>query len=68
MITITVNTKQHTFDTAQVTLDKVLESCGIAPRGIAVAVNNKVVRKAHWPATAVSDGDSVMVIQAVCGG
>ena len=49
-------------------LMSVLEACDLPQKGIAVAINNKVVRKADWPLTTVKDGDSVTVIQAVCGG
>ena len=39
-----------------------------SPRGIAVALNGTVVRRADWPATALSDGDRVEVLTATQGG
>lgn len=36
--------------------------------GVAVAVNNQVVRKAQWQSHPLLPGDSVTVITAVCGG
>ena len=36
--------------------------------GIAVAVNNKVVRRAQWDTTELLDGDSVVLLTAVQGG
>ncbi|GAB2818857.1 sulfur carrier protein ThiS [Actinocorallia aurea] len=37
-------------------------------RGIAVALNDEVVRRAQWPATTLNDGDRVEIITAVQGG
>lgn len=65
---ITVNKKVHTFEGDTMALVSVLDACDLPQKGIAVAINNKVVRKADWPVTFVNDGDSVTVIQAVCGG
>lgn len=40
----------------------------VPSRGVAVAVNGKVVVKSAWNDTMLTDGDSVIVITAVCGG
>ncbi len=37
-------------------------------RGIAVAVENKVVPKAQWHTTLLFEGAQVTIIRAVCGG
>lgn len=50
------------------TLGAFLEARGIEPKGIAVAVNGKVIRKADWGATPLHSGDDILVITAVCGG
>jgi sulfur carrier protein len=39
-----------------------------APRGVAVAVNGTVLRRADWPATGLSAGDRVEVLTATQGG
>ncbi|MBO5445072.1 MAG: sulfur carrier protein ThiS [Muribaculaceae bacterium] len=36
--------------------------------GIAVALNNRIVRKSDWDDTRLADGDHVTIITAVCGG
>lgn len=36
--------------------------------GVAVAVNNRIVRKSDWDDTRLADGDRVTIITAVCGG
>ncbi len=38
------------------------------PRGVAVAVNDTVVRAADWPVTALHEGDRVEVVTAHQGG
>ena len=40
----------------------------IPDRGIAVALNNQVVRREQWDTTQLSEGDSVTVIVAAFGG
>ncbi|MBQ0057118.1 MAG: sulfur carrier protein ThiS [Bacteroidales bacterium] len=37
-------------------------------RGVALAVNNKIVPRATWPDTAISEGDSITIIKAAFGG
>lgn len=50
------------------TVAELLESRGVSATGVAVAVNDRVVRKAAWGDTRLNEGDKVMVITAVCGG
>lgn len=50
------------------TLSEILESRGIGPAGVAVAINNRVVPRAAWLSTHLADGDTLTVIKAVCGG
>jgi sulfur carrier protein len=41
---------------------------GLGPGGVAVAVNDEVVPRRVWSATALADGDRVEVLTAVQGG
>lgn len=50
------------------TVAELLEWRGVPAAGVAVAVNDRVVRKVAWDETRLSDGDRVTVITAVCGG
>ena len=36
--------------------------------GIAVAVNQRMVPRAEWDSYALSEGDNILIIKAVCGG
>lgn len=60
--------KQELCVDDNLTLWSLLERQGIKPEGIAVAINNKIVRKVDWEQTAVSQGDKITVIQATYGG
>lgn len=65
---ITINGKSFDFQSPSITLEQALQRCDIPKSGIAVAVNNSVVRQAAWSETILGDGDTVIVINAVCGG
>lgn len=40
----------------------------LAGPGMAVAIGDKVIRRADWADTALTDGMKITVISAVCGG
>lgn len=49
-------------------LAELLTERGVTGPGIAVAIDGKVVRRADWASTPLSDGMEITVISAVCGG
>lgn len=63
-----LNQKELNVDSEPITVDGLLNANQLPSKGIAVAVNNKVVRKTNWASTILNEGDSVTVITAVCGG
>lgn len=69
MPTLTVNGDPREVD-APLTLRALLAALGRDPDqpGVAVAVGDRVVRRADWPATTVGDGDRVEIITAAQGG
>ncbi|MFI8099841.1 sulfur carrier protein ThiS [Streptomyces sp. NPDC086023] len=50
------------------TLDALVATLTSAPSGVAAAVNETVVPRGQWPATALGEGDRVEVLTAVQGG
>lgn len=64
---IFINDKEFQFDRS-VTLAEALAGCGVELKGIAVAVNDKVVAQSAHDSTALSDGDRIIVIKAFYGG
>ncbi|MER5971051.1 sulfur carrier protein ThiS [Streptomyces sp. NPDC001922] len=50
------------------TLDRIVATLTTAPAGVAAALNEAVVPRGQWPATALGDGDRVEILTAVQGG
>jgi sulfur carrier protein len=52
------------------TLVDLLRARGIDPaaRGVAVALNGRVVRRADWPATEIKAGDAIEIVRPFSGG
>ncbi|ARP69811.1 MULTISPECIES: sulfur carrier protein ThiS [Streptomyces] len=66
-ITIAVNGERR--DVASGTaLDSLVRTLTAASSGVAAAVNETVVPRARWAATALAEGDRVEVLTAVQGG
>lgn len=53
---------------AGLTLDELVATLTTAPSGVAAAVNESVVPRSRWEATALDDGDRVEILTAVQGG
>ncbi|MFF5722217.1 sulfur carrier protein ThiS [[Kitasatospora] papulosa] len=49
-------------------LDTLVAQLTTAPSGVAAALNEAVVPRSQWSATALADGDRVEVLTAVQGG
>lgn len=68
-MTVFFNQKEISLpDCPATTVADLLRMHDVTSAGVAVAVNNAVVRRADWAEKTLSDGDKVMVITAVCGG
>ncbi len=67
-IAITVNGEQHEIPEA-LTVEQLLAQRGLLDTSaIAVAVNNKVIRRHAWATCELVAGDSVVLLTAVQGG
>ncbi|MCG8410092.1 MAG: sulfur carrier protein ThiS [Bacteroidales bacterium] len=52
-----------------ITLSELLIDCNFAEKhGIAIAINNKVVRKTLWNETIIQENDKIIIISATKGG
>ena len=65
---IFLNQKEYSTDSDCLTVAGLLEENQLPTIGVAVAVNNRIVRKADWNTASLAEGDHVTVITAVCGG
>jgi len=54
--------------TANLTLQQLLEELQIPAGRVACEVNLKIIKRAFYGATALSEGDAVEIIQAIGGG
>lgn len=53
---------------AGVTVGALLAHCGLTPQGVAVEVNEVLVRRAHFDERRLAPGDRVEVVTLVGGG
>lgn len=53
---------------ANLKLSKLLPFLNRNSQGVAIAINQKVVMRAKWEETILNPDDSVLIIQATCGG
>ncbi|MGB6987102.1 MAG: sulfur carrier protein ThiS [Candidatus Aquilonibacter sp.] len=50
------------------TVAELLEELGVIRNGIAVAKNDRVVRRAEYESSTIAEGDAIEIIKAVAGG
>lgn len=63
---VTVNNKP--VETGASTLKEVALQLELPEKGVAVAVSNKMVPRSEWENFAITEGVSIIVIRASCGG
>jgi thiamine biosynthesis protein ThiS len=49
-------------------LDALIIELGLKSERLAVEVNRRIIRKAHWPSTTLAEGDKVEIVHFVGGG
>ncbi len=67
---LTLNGEIFVYDGADATLAELIERLGMTTdvRGVAAAVNGKVIPAGHWNATPLHDGDRIEIVTAFQGG
>ncbi len=63
---IIVNNQSHNIKSQSLT--EMIEELSIETKGVAIALNNKVIPRAQWSETSLSDADNVVIVSAVFGG
>ena len=63
---IKINNKET--EVKATSLQELATELSLPEKGVAVAVNNRMVTRTEWNLTAIKEGDNVVVIKAVCGG
>lgn len=63
---ITVNNKKQVVESENLT--QLIDELAIETKGIAIALNNKVVPRSDWDSTTLSHDDQIIIVSAVFGG
>lgn len=63
---ILINNEQT--ETMSANVQALANELALPERGVALAVNNKIVPRATWAEAAIKEGDSVTIIKAAFGG
>ena len=63
---VTVNNKP--VETDATTLKELAVQLELPEKGVAIAVSNKMVPRSEWDNFAITEGVSIIVIRASCGG
>lgn len=63
---VIVNKQELDFDGA--TLLELAQHLSLPDKGVAVAVGNAIVRRDDWASFVLTEGCSVTIIKAACGG
>ncbi|MGL5684079.1 MAG: sulfur carrier protein ThiS [Marinifilaceae bacterium] len=67
MIKVYINDHEITIQ-ATSTLSDALASSNVDAVQCAVAINQRIVSRAQWDTTSLTDGDKILIIKAVQGG
>ncbi|CAL2074858.1 sulfur carrier protein ThiS [Tenacibaculum sp. 190524A05c] len=67
MITVKINDSNKTLKT-ECNLIRMIEELNIQSNGIAIAVNNSIVKKSDWSNHKLSENDNVLIIKSTQGG
>lgn len=63
---VTINNKP--VETGASTLKELALQLELPEKGVAVAVSNKMIPRSEWENFAITEGVSIIVIRASCGG
>lgn len=65
-VRIYINNEEKLTDAQSI--QQLADELGLPERGVALAVNNRVVQRAAWDGMPVAEGDKVTIIKAAFGG
>lgn len=64
---IILNSKEQIVEEG-ISVDGLASLLGLPQGGVAIAVNNRIVKRDEWRDTLLKENDSVIIIKAACGG
>ncbi|MBR6196765.1 MAG: sulfur carrier protein ThiS [Bacteroidaceae bacterium] len=63
---VTIN--NNTQDTVSTTVAALAEELSLPLKGVALAINNRMVPRTDWELTTLQENDNIVIIKATCGG
>lgn len=54
--------------TEATTLLALSKELNLPEKGVAVAISNQMIPRSEWASTTISEGTSIIIIKAACGG
>ena len=63
-----VNINNKETDTTAKNVAELAEELQLPAKGVAVAIDNKLVARTDWNTTPVAEGNNIVIIKAFCGG
>ena len=67
MISVKVNQQTHQIQ-EDLSIQQLVEQLQVSTKGIAIAINNSVVKKTDWSLKELQNGDDVLIIKSTQGG
>ncbi len=64
MITVNGDVQDHVDES----VSELVSRLDIEPRGIAVAIDGEIIRRADWPITRIKNQSAIEIVTAVAGG
>lgn len=64
---IILNSKEQIVEEG-ISVDGLASQLGLPQGGVAIAVNNRIVKRDEWKGALLKENDSVIIIKAACGG
>lgn len=68
VMAINILLNQKAYETAAKTVAELAVELALPAQGVAVALDQRIVMRNVWEETSLTEGCSVMIISAVCGG
>lgn len=64
---VLVNNKEQEV-TSDTSVSMLVQSLQLPEKGIAIAVNNRMVSRTEWDGFVLKENDNIVIIKAACGG
>lgn len=63
-----INVNNKPVETEATNIQSLAVQLSLPEKGVAMALNMKMVRQADWEATPIAENDNIIIIKAACGG